>query len=690
MSRSSNKPSLPDDKPSLTHSPPVIARNVVTKQSSAIANSVFALSVFCLTFLIAFISGTTFLSISDSSAKSKGIGITATLDSTIAITTNAVNDELILDITPTPSGAQTVADITVTVSTNNSTGYILTLNSTSDSTTPLVPLVNETDSGQYVESTTNTWGSAAALANNTWGVSVWTTGQSTSSTTFSSVPRLTTPQEIRKTEEAHTASATTLSFAAKVDNTKKSGVYTNTVVFTATANAAPIRPYIASISPTTNWTGGDIYITGTNLPTTTSGTTITVGGTPCQSFRLVSDTLAICVLPARPNNTTNVVVVARSGQTSNTNRTVVYDDTNKGKMQEFDTTTCSNMPMGLAQIWADHRNNAVYRIKKMIDNKCWMIDNLAYPGENPAKPGFNNDDSPSNNYYGDAQTLTFATACGGDNWDTAEVKNCNGPTSWPNNSNTRQVTTNNFTGSNLTDRMGNNIQNTEGNLYSTGNVAPCADSLTGSGNMSGVCISYLYNGCAAIGLDSSTNPTCNEVRSDSTVDDSNGSTSGGNVNTGMADTGIVGKPSGIGGESKGNSNAANQAGLATSNGSICPAGWRLPVGQVNNGDNAVNTNNEFAVLNGAMSSAGASLSPNTTGSNANTANFVSTGSFSVVGSGLFNLTNALLGQSYYAYLWSSSMYSSEVATAWIYSTNVYPGTYNQAKVRGVAVRCVLN
>jgi len=349
--------------------------------------------------------------------------------------------------------------------------------------------------------------------------------------------------------------------------------------------------------------------------------------------------------------------------------------------------------MGLAQIYTDARNNNVYRVKKMLDNKCWMIDNLAYPGEDPTKPGFNNDGSPSNNTYGDTHTLTFATACGSNNYNTAVIRNCpSGPTSWPNNNNTRQVTTNNFTGSNLTDRVGNTIQNTEASLNDSGfNIAPCNNSPTGSSPMTSECLAYIYNWCSAIGLDSGTNPTCDEVREDSTTADSNGSTAGTTTNTNMAGTGIVGKPGGIGGESKGNSNAANQAGITTTNGSICPAGWRLPVGRVGDATSGINTYNEFAILNGVMFTVGQNLDPDATTGSSRPDNWYPAGSFSSIGSGYFSYSTGLWGQSNYGVYWGSSLGSSMYAAGMvIYSGNIAPGTSNNSKNAGFAVRCVLN
>jgi len=689
------------NKSLLTHSPLVIARSVVTKlstsetphfgeavvsgQSRIIANSAFALSVFCLTFLIAFVSGSTFFSVGYSSAESEEVDIVVNIHSTIAITTDAVDDKLTLPITPTHTGTLGKNELTVSVSTNNSTGYTLSMNSLTTNTSMVHESATGSPPAPNIPSTNHSYSTPGALGTDTWG---WNLGSATSTSTFSLIPPSNASYTIKATNvPSNTPSAnsdTLVTFGANVTSNTPAGAYINTIVFTATANPTPQTIRISSISPTTNWSGGDIYLTGTNFPTVTTGTTITVGGTPCASYRLIDTNNAICVLPNKPTGATYPVVMtsAALGQ-SNTNRTVVYDGANKGNMQDFSSTTCANMPMGLAQIYTDARNNAVYRVKKMLDNKCWMIDNLAYEGD-------------GNDFYGDTHVFAFSTACGTTTYNTSSTPtNCIGPTTWSPGNNTRRVTTNNFTGNHLMDRMGNPIQGTEGNLYDGGsNIAPCNSSPTGPGDMLSECLSYLYSWCVAIGLSSTTSPTCAEVREDSTASDSDGSTSTAETpNTNMTGPGIVGKPGGIGGESKGNSNTANQVGISTTNGSICPAGWRLPVGRTGDGSTTgTDVYNEFAILSGAMYTVGLSLNPSTSGSSVYRENWWPSGSFLSVRSGFFYYSQGLNYQSNTGDYWSSSLYSqANAAYAQVgYATGVNPGSASHGKGAGSAVRCVLN
>ena len=215
--------------------------------SKVIANTAFALSTFCLTFLVAFIAGSTFFIVSDSSAESGGMG--SAEGSTISMSTNAVNDEIILPIVPTPFGALVSDELIVTVSTDNPTGYTLKMNSLTDNT----DLVNVLDPNQpntsmnpssplvptlpVIASTSAPAGSPAILSPNTWGYTLDTPLPSTP--TFSAIPTFSTPEIIKITEEPIANSTTTISFAANANNTLPAGTYTGTIVFTATANPLP-------------------------------------------------------------------------------------------------------------------------------------------------------------------------------------------------------------------------------------------------------------------------------------------------------------------------------------------------------------------------------------------------------------------------------------------------------------------
>ncbi len=197
--------------------------------------------------------------------------------------------------------------------------------------------------------------------------------------------------------------------------------------------------------------------------------------------------------------------------------------------------------------------------------------------------------------------------------------------------------------------------------------------------MDSKCLSYLYNFCSAAGLDSTTTPTCAAATNTGT-------------GTGYTTTGVIGKTGGKGGESKGNSNAGNPTGVnSTTNGTICPAGWRLPQGQTQA------SQNEWAILNGSMNTGTLSAANAGFGSgyyqnwqpNATTGgNDTWRSSFGTVSSGYFFPGTGLSSQSPFAYWWSSSLLSSTDAySTSVGSSYVNPGTSSSRKYVGFAVRC---
>lgn len=319
-------------------------------------------------------------------------------------------------------------------------------------------------------------------------------------------------------------------------------------------------------------------------------------------------------------------------------------------MQTFTRAQCASLPINKEILAKDMRDNRIYRVKKMPDNKCWMISNLAYNGG-------------GTNTYGDVHTLTFANATATSPWTTTT-----GLTN-------RYVTTNNYTGTTTTDRDGfNNIRTTTATLE-TASGSQCKSGVTGTENMRSRCLSYLYSWCTAVGLDGSTTPTCAVAHEAGT-------------GNGYASTGVIGKKGALGGESKGNSLAGNPAGVnSTTNGSICPAGWRLPVTRVGASDNS---KNEYAILNGSLYAGTYNPIPDTTIGDGYYQNWIPSGSFAAVGSGIYTPGMGLRFQSVYGRYWSSSVYSSTTANFANVDTARILTAYHNSKFAGNAVRCVFN
>lgn len=108
----------------------------------------------------------------------------------------------------------------VIVTTNNAPGYRLYIHSPINSNMTI-----DGDGGDTIAASANT--SPAALANDTWGFNT-----SGSSTYFQGV--LTTPTQIKITDEPYTSGdTTTVTYSARASATKSAGSYTASVVYTA-------------------------------------------------------------------------------------------------------------------------------------------------------------------------------------------------------------------------------------------------------------------------------------------------------------------------------------------------------------------------------------------------------------------------------------------------------------------------
>lgn len=164
--------------------------------------------------------------------------VTVGVTSTISVSTSSTVG---FNITPVAGGSQSSSSDTVTVDTNNSTGYNLTL-ADADATTTLVSGANTITAG------TGTQAVPAVLANNSWGYRVDNTGgfgattttaltNATSSTqTFAGVPATGSPNILKTTATTAAGDVTTVWYSAKVDTTKPSGSYVDSVTYTATTN----------------------------------------------------------------------------------------------------------------------------------------------------------------------------------------------------------------------------------------------------------------------------------------------------------------------------------------------------------------------------------------------------------------------------------------------------------------------
>ena len=169
-------------------------------------------------------------------AATQSTNINATVGSTLSMTTTS-GGNVNFSLTPGASAVVSSASDTISVSTNSSNGYSLTL-SDSDATTTLVSGANT------IAAHAGTTASPTALAANTWGFAVpggsfdasysAEASSATSTSKWAGMPALASPYTLKSTATTASSDQTTVWYAAKVDATKPTGTYTDTVVYTAT------------------------------------------------------------------------------------------------------------------------------------------------------------------------------------------------------------------------------------------------------------------------------------------------------------------------------------------------------------------------------------------------------------------------------------------------------------------------
>jgi len=666
----------------------------------SLKQGVSLVSFFLFCFLLAFVSGSLFFTIGDSKAESKQVEISAKINSVLAITTDANNGELLLDIMPTPSGTLAKNDLTVSVSTNNPTGYTLSMNSVTTNTSMVHEAATGTPPAPNIPSTTNPYNAPAALGMNTWG---WNLGTASSTTTFSKIPALGDSQTVRTTADLDISSSDTIiTFAANVGSDMSSGSYTNTILFTAISNYVPPPPaipplgsYPTNIDPTTNpgvkdvypttgWGGEVVMITSNNQFTNVND--VKIGGTSCAGWSRINNSVIACKLPNKTHGSTHNIEVLNGAAPGtdviltatykhmkvtyfDPNQTTItfqdtatfgssnftyYPGTNPGNT--FSSTDCAgldpdntnniNIPNSIVFV-RDIRNNQVYRVKKMVDNKCWMIDNLKYQGPT------DRDGAPIQNYDGyqgnpitDGTTVSDGTA-----GSTGLVfRNGRGP----NLPTAGTIATNTIDGS------------------STQSATNSNKAFWNNPMSHVVCYSGLYSG----------NP----------IMDANTLTHCGYFYNWFAATGGTGTYDGI--DSITGNNMATSGHQAR--GSICPANFRLPSGTSNDtggiatGDPTSNGTGfqvaDFSVLNASMN-AGIL----TTG--ATTSTFFAGWEPGAQWSGVFSgeWFQSIIIQGDNGRFWSSTARAGAGAHALISgSTSVSPGgNVSQNRYSGFAVRCVM-
>lgn len=390
-------------------------------------------------FLIAFIFGSLLLIPGDSSAEESIVTLSNDPALAVAITPENLN----LSITPTPSGALSADELNINVNTDNETGYVMSLASTSETTD-----LTDVSTSNSIHSTAATTDNPAVLSANTWG---WypdslANNPGGSNYQFATIPSYDDPYTLKQTTSATSDSGDNIpvSIAANVDTSLPAGAYSNIITITTITNYVP-RP-ILDIYPTTGWTGDTITLYSNDG--FINVTSVTVGGTECTSLNLVSQDELQCALPDKAetnpdsDNGYNITVTASGTELDTHNFTIRYFNPSRTEtasvsntqianinMGTFTSIDCGSLSVGDIVSLTDERNGQTYRIKKMQDEKCWMVDNMKYKGEGITVSNIgdgtegitlNDTDGRYNTVDGTNSTATSGT---GANWDKAFYNN---------------------------------------------------------------------------------------------------------------------------------------------------------------------------------------------------------------------------------------------------------------------------
>lgn len=198
----------------------------LTKKSLAVAAAVAGLGLV--------VSPTIASAVSDTEPTT----INAVVDTVISVTTSTTVN---VNLTPTSAGVTSSSSDTVTTSTNNAAGYTLSLANT-DATTTLVK------GAETIAAHSGTQTTPTNLAVNTWGYRVDSIGGfgagpttqesnvASSAFTWAGVPAAGSGNTIRTQASEIQNQTTTVWYGVRVDLSKESGTYTDTVTYTGTTS----------------------------------------------------------------------------------------------------------------------------------------------------------------------------------------------------------------------------------------------------------------------------------------------------------------------------------------------------------------------------------------------------------------------------------------------------------------------
>ena len=421
-----------------------------------------------------------------------GVGVNFTFNPTITI--NVGGDLVISELTPGSSADSNI--ISVGVTTNASYGY--NLSATVGQKNGTDALVNGSDSTKTFTNLSTTAGTASALSNfgeDTWGYSYsvdngsnWISGSIGSTASgYAGLPLDNNDSTNERGKGGVTLISTTdpadsksvrFKIGARASQSQPAGTYTNTINFYAVTNPEP------ELGPISCPAGKICYNVNSLTPTegdmgmqsdlgAGSSTTITNNSQPilwASNFKKPGYGFAgwnTSYDYSGTNYGPNQTITAPSDIESSGLSLYAIWVPSAGDLQNWNG--CSSLNQGDVTALKDSRDNNVYAVAKLADNKCWMIENLRLDDSveltsanthNPSLPLTNSwwyssandsDTKPTSNHLS-ATTDPTATA-----WCTTDSSNCDDQSMLATNNTT--LFTNNTSSS----------YSTGSNVYSYGN-----------------------------------------------------------------------------------------------------------------------------------------------------------------------------------------------------------------------------
>ncbi|MBR3246281.1 hypothetical protein IKF87_00125 [Candidatus Saccharibacteria bacterium] len=369
-----------------------------------------------------------------------GVGVNFTFNPTITI--NVGGDLVINELTPGSSADSNI--ISVGVTTNASYGY--NLSATVGQKNGTDALVNGSDSTKTFTNLSTTAGTASALSNfgeDTWGYSYsvdngsnWLSGSIGSTASgYAGLPLDNNNNANERGKGGVTLISTTdpadsksvrFKIGARASQSQPAGTYTNTINFYAVTNPEPelgpiscpagkICYNVNSLTPTE----GEM---GMESATNNSSTTLWASNfkKPGYGFAGWNTSYDYSGTNYGPNQT----ITAPSDIESSGLSLYAIWVPSAGDLQNWNG--CSNLSQGSVTALKDSRDNNVYAVAKLADNKCWTIENLRLDDSailsstnthNPSLPLINSDGvtlnhlSPSTDPALTAWCTTSSSSC---------------------------------------------------------------------------------------------------------------------------------------------------------------------------------------------------------------------------------------------------------------------------------------